>query len=360
MDNNINNISKYIKKIYKKSSKIKYIYEDFKDDFMNSFDDSYDSDSDDDIMEYWQEILEKIITKIIKKIPKLALNTDFQITKSQLYQTIITETRNNKKYRKIADHIKDIKKVSLKIINKYIKKFNKKIGKYGKEQKIETPIIQNNNYKEKARIYEQLDLYEKNNNKECTICFDDITHKNFHVGTCNHVHCIDCIRNHILKNIENSNVNIQCPNSNCKHLFSPKELSLILPNDQLVKLSNISHAIKRNSNVMTINSNSKTFNWSLCKTCNNICIHSTDNYNESHIKCYVCENDDKISVMPQKQYTQPSVNKSDNKKNIKKTKKYMKKKNIKKCPKCGIMILKNGGCSDMRCKHCGKSFNWKY
>lgn len=70
-----------------------------------------------------------------------------------------------------------------------------------------------------------------------------------------------------------------------------------------------------------------------CKKCENKTIEM---HCKSEIECVICGN----------KCVKNKVKKIKKKQN-KETKKYLKEHGIKKCPKCGIYIQKNGGCDEM-------------
>lgn len=180
------------------------------------------------------------------------------------------------------------------------------------------------------------------NIKECPICLQNKFIKLFFLN-CSHFFCYDCIFNYAKYKIEICNLPIKCPSEGCHKFIDEKTIVKIIGSDDFLKekyfkfkqkIEIAKNPILRfctNVDCQNIIQKNPLSNFVSCKCGKQLCF---DCGNAWHVgeSCEEARDEE--------------------------LKKYLKKANIKNCPKCKEIIEKSEGCNAMKCPKCNYSFCW--
>lgn len=212
-------------------------------------------------------------------------------------------------------------------------------------------IGKSNNIRDISRlkIYNNSKLKDALNNN-CAICFDDISLQNIVVLDCDHYFCEPCIKKYIETNIKDRKLNIKCPE--CKVYISNTLIKMIINKHIFIKYENF---LLENTLAMDKD----------CKFCPRpgcgMAMYSLDNNPMKkcpkcdHNFCFNCETTEWHEGVTCKKYQKW---KKENSEVDKSFDKYLKRKLVKKCPRCNVNIEKNKGCDHVHCSNCNHHFYW--
>ena len=192
---------------------------------------------------------------------------------------------------------------------------------------------------------------KKEKNKICKICDDDITKDeelNNKCEQCNSYFCNECLYLHIKELIKNGNYALYCPE--CKNIYTKNKIEQIFSLSKDKELNNLKILLEKNNTKEIILSNPELMfcpivncngfakknndkDYNICNMGHKFCNKCGEKYHENE-KCKEEENIDKLFE------------------------EYSRRYNLKNCPYCHIVVIKNGGCNHMNCKYCGKHWCW--
>lgn len=231
----------------------------------------------------------------------------------------------------------------------------------------ETKIIRNHNMIHPVSIIKEKTYNLKvSEGTVCGICFDPIIRgiPTINDHSCLKKYCTDCYINWIESQIkDNANI-IKCPTPGCKLTIGFKEIN------ELANISNYKNLDTIHTRYQIRNYDpSKSSTLKLCPKngCDSFVLLNTDNTvrglinlsvkcKNNHEFCFNCENDE--------HYPYPCINFQKQEQREKQVQDFLDiesvkwiDKNTKKCPRCKIPIMKNGGCINVRCR-CKTQFCW--
>jgi len=204
---------------------------------------------------------------------------------------------------------------------------------------------------EKLNIY-KIKTKEEIKNK-CKICEEDITKeeeiKN-KCEQCGNYFCSECLYLHIKELIRNGKYALFCPE--CKFVYKKDKINQILLFNiknkeevnnlkKLFEKSNAKEIILSNPELMFCpiancdgfakkNDNEE---YNICTMGHKFCIKCGELWHKDG----KCQKEKEVDELFEK---------------------YSKKYNLKNCPYCHIVTIKNGGCNHMKCHYCGKHWCW--
>ena len=208
-----------------------------------------------------------------------------------------------------------------------------------------------NKKEDKLNIY-KIKTKEKIKNK-CKICEEDITKEEEMKNKCEqcgNYFCSECLYLHIKELIRNGKYALFCPE--CKFVYKKNKIDQILLFNvknkeeinnlkKLLEKSNIKEMILSNPELMFCpivncegfakkNDNEE---YNICTMGHKFCIKCGELWHEEG----KCQKEKEVDELFQK---------------------YSKKYQLKNCPYCHIVTIKNGGCNHMKCQYCGKHWCW--
>ena len=204
---------------------------------------------------------------------------------------------------------------------------------------------------EKINIF-KIKTKEERNNK-CKICEEEITLKeelNNKCEQCNTYFCSECLYLHIKELIKNGKYSLFCPE--CKLVYTKDTIEKILLFNIKDKneVNNLKNLLEKSKTKEIIISNPELMfcpipncdgfarknnnqEYNICTMGHKFCLKCGELWHEDG-KCKEEENIDKLFE------------------------KYSRKYDLKNCPYCHIITIKNGGCNHMKCHYCGKHWCW--
>jgi E3 ubiquitin-protein ligase RNF19A len=263
------------------------------------------------------------------------------------------------KYNKIVKKLETSLRVSNKIHLKEITleeiisdEFNNSDIKLKHKKNSESSLLKKN-----PRIVDDFEISKKKSNLKisrkisemCPICLDTIE-DSFTLNCCKMTFCLPCLEYHTeykLKNFyieksKSSTFSIICPNRECKNLVMTEEdIMKILNTNEKNKYIRIKELVKLANQDGVV----------LCP------IPDCNSYVVDHVKDQVklkCGNAHDFCRNCMKAYHTDSCNKDEVQLEV------IKQLNIKKCPKCQILMEKKEGCNHMTCGNylCKYEFCW--
>ena len=182
-------------------------------------------------------------------------------------------------------------------------------------------------------------------NKICRICLCEINPEHFlRIPICFHEFCRSCILSHIIsQTTSNIFINIKCPT----------ECSEIIPEDFIINILSITDALLRKyikfNQIAKLNQD-PNLRWCVTPGCNGYMIGETSNPKLvcgfcHKATCFLCRNPWHENLDCEAAL--------DNE-----FKKYVKKAEVKECPKCHAKIEKLDGCNHITCTQCRYQFCW--
>ena len=175
---------------------------------------------------------------------------------------------------------------------------------------------------------------------ECSICltpFESLEDE-FSTLTCGCQFCHQCVKAHVQEKISNGIIEISCLNISCDGVMENEEVETFC--DDVMHRRIIT--MRRNLEV----ARDETRMWCPTRDCDGICEIPPSIIGEDRIvKCDQCNRKHNLS-RPDKEDVFISIMGIN--------------ENIISCPKCKILIEKNGGCNLVRCKNCYTEFDGKH
>ena len=281
------------------------------------------------------------LLKQLKEFEKIYANNDeIQIKKYFL------ESKDNLlcQEMKIDIEIEEIRKI------KENEKNEKLALKLSKEKGISNNIMDIN----RVKLFNNK-KFENIVNKDsfyCSICFIDCKIEHIVIMNCDHYFCLDCMRYFLKSNITDRNLNIKCPEPECKNKLNHDDIMLIATDDikEIYEKYLLENTLSKDKN---------------CKFCPKpdcgMAMYSTGENPmlicpKCNIKfCFDCNTSEWHTGITCKNYQKW---KKDNSQSDNKFNEFLKRKKVKKCPKCKVNIEKNGGCNHMHCSNCDHHFQW--
>ena len=264
---------------------------------------------------------------------------NFLTQENGIYQHLFFNSPNKEDFCEICGekkslHIKEINNIS----NSLSFSFYSKNSNYNKiEEKL-------NIYKIKAK--------EIKSNK-CKICEEEISREEEMKNKCeqcNNYFCSECLYMYIKELIRNGKYTLFCPECGFVYkkdkieeilLFNIKNKEEINNLKKLLEKSNTKEIVLSNQELMfcpIVNCDgfakkNKNKEYNVCTMGHKFCIKCGELWHEDG----KCKEEKEIDELFQK---------------------YRKKYNLKNCPYCHIVIIKNEGCNHMTCSYCGKDWCW--
>lgn len=177
---------------------------------------------------------------------------------------------------------------------------------------------------------------------KCSICYDYIDDK--YCLDCYDEFCKNCIQNYIENKIRDNDSKINCPIYSCEREIDYSTIKDLLWSSDFEKYEEmmLRHSI--------LNSDDMSY----CPHCDSVCIkyeHSSKSKcNDCQYKyCFLCK-----CVWSKDHECDNSVFDEI----IENVKEALDEHDVKYCPKCKIIISRNGGCLAVECKNCYTKFCW--
>ena len=174
---------------------------------------------------------------------------------------------------------------------------------------------------------------------ECSICLTPFqsSEEEMYTLNCGCQFCHQCVKAYVQEKISNGIIEISCLNLFCDGVMENKEVETFC--DDFMHRRIIT--MRRNLEV----ARDETRMWCLTRDCEEICEIPPSIIGEDRIvKCEQCNREHNLS-RPDKEDVLISIMGIN--------------ENIISCPKCKILIEKNGGCDLVRCKNCYHHFDGK-
>ena len=188
----------------------------------------------------------------------------------------------------------------------------------------------------------------------CKICEEEILKEQNEneCKLCHNLFCNDCLYLYIKNDIIKGKYKIQCPDSDCDCILTEKIIDKILSfnNSNKNEVISLKNKLENNKTKEMVLSNPNLM-FCLIVDCNGYCKKIINkNYNtcnkghkfcptcgELYHKDGICKDGEKVDQLFEQIY---------------------KKYDLKKCPYCQIVTLKNEGCNHMTCLYCRKNWCW--
>ena len=182
------------------------------------------------------------------------------------------------------------------------------------------------------------EILEEENKNECKIC--------------NNYFFNECIFSYIKETIKNGKYIIKCPDSYCDCLLSKEIIDKILSfnNSFDFEVNNLKYLLEKNKTKEIVLSNPDLMFCPIAN-CEGYCNKKTNK------KYNICNKGHKFCPTCGELYHKNGKCKDEEKVN-ELFDQYYKKYELKKCPYCQIVTLKNGGCNHITCLYCGKNWCW--
>ena len=199
--------------------------------------------------------------------------------------------------------------------------------------------------------YETKKENKNENNEEncCMVCLDIIGTEdleNYKIE-CGHKFCKDCWLNYLNEKI-NSNEDILCMEKTCLKNIKDERIRYFLKDNNILLKKYKNNILKRK----IYNNPNKKF----CPYPNCDGIGEIINFNIPNNKFIKCSKGHEFCFVCLKKWHKGKKCKEEIiDKNLKKWK---NKENSKRCPNCGIILIKNNGCNHMKCTNCKYDFCW--
>ena len=175
---------------------------------------------------------------------------------------------------------------------------------------------------------------------ECSICLTPFQSLEEEISTlsCGCQFCHQCVKAYVQEKISNGIIEISCLNIFCDGVMEKEEVKTFCEDDMHRRII----TMRRNLEV----ARDETRMWCLTRDCDGICEIPPSIIGEDRIvKCDQCNREHNLS-RPDKEDVLISIMGIN--------------ENIISCPKCKILIEKNGGCNLVRCKNCYTEFDGKH
>lgn len=187
---------------------------------------------------------------------------------------------------------------------------------------------------------------------ECKICYDTFPFNDMESLSCGHLYCTPCLYTYYKNKIIEANVNIKCPDPSCEQTANGADIRKIVDDSLFEKFQRFE--------IMASLKAEEHCRWCPREGCENAIIADPSSPLHPRLDCNQCGTafcyDCREKWHPDMtcEQAQETNNPEDEK-----TKKWKRKHHVKKCPNCGIQIMKNRGCSEMTCSNCKIKFDWK-
>ena len=238
------------------------------------------------------------------------------------------------------NNIDDIKENSIDI--KIDFKFNLE-SESNNEKESET-IININSSGNTLHYVSQLNNIEENC---CLVCLDNIENEDleYYKIECGHKFCKECWLNYLEEKIK-TNEDILCMEKTCLKIIKEEIIKNFLKDNQIL--------LEKYEKFLIRKEVYKNPNKKFCPFPNCDGIGIIRDYKSKNNKFIECTKGHKFCFFCLKDWHKGKKCKEDIiDKNLKK---YIKENNSKRCPNCGILVIKISGCNHMTCKNCEYEF----
>ena len=187
----------------------------------------------------------------------------------------------------------------------------------------------------------------------CRICEEEILNEENLITQCEQCHnyfCFECLYLYVKELIKKGKSEIFCPD--CNIIYNKEKIEQIFKYNQLNKneIKDLKYLLEKNitKNLVLSNRNLMFCPITDCQGYANK--NNGQKYNICNLGHEFCS---KCGESWHKDEKCPEEEKVD-----KLFQQYIKKLNLKKCPKCQIVTLKKGGCNHITCLYCKKNWCW--
>ena len=184
----------------------------------------------------------------------------------------------------------------------------------------------------------------------CPLCLCKTEEPSFILQSCGHAYCDECLKQYIESSIVNKNFPIRCCEENCGKYLVLKDFGLLIKNksekDALME-AGIDHFVMKNPHY-----------YKYCPSPNCCMVYRVSDEQMAKVfKCPSCSKETCTACHGNghKEFQSCAAWRAYN--NDGHLFAWAQNKDCRKCPECGLMIEKNGGCMHMACK-CGAHICW--
>ncbi|KAL4454727.1 hypothetical protein ABPG74_021932 [Tetrahymena malaccensis] len=199
---------------------------------------------------------------------------------------------------------------------------------------------------------EQMDYsVDQNLNRECEICYEEMTSQNFKQLQCQDVFHKSCLEQYFKTQINMKKFPLNCPNSKCQQSIQYHDIKEILSDQDFQK-----YEMFQIQNY--IDSHQEEYQWCLTPGCSNAFIK--DQYSKNY-RCGACLISYCLNCKQKYHFGQTCQEYQQSIKFTEQDKQFddlAKSQNFKQCSKCKIWVEKKLGCNNVTCR-CGYTFCYK-
>ena len=174
---------------------------------------------------------------------------------------------------------------------------------------------------------------------ECPICLEEFPSLQAELCglSCGCQFCHQCLKAHVKEKISNGIIEVSCLNTVCNGIMTYDEIQAFCEDGYQQRIMNLRKSLE--------GARDKSLAWCPTRDCDTICEIQPPITNDAQIiRCDQCNNQFNLAELNEKNVVISLMGANEN---------------IISCPRCKLLMEKNGGCSVVRCNNCGWSFNAK-
>ena len=185
---------------------------------------------------------------------------------------------------------------------------------------------------------------------ECPVCICQVEKPMFVLQSCGHAYCTECLKQYLKSSISDKKFPISCCKENCGRRLVLKDFNLLIES----KTERVSLLESALDHFVMMNSTSYKY----CPTPNcSIVYRISDEQMSKAFKCPDCSKETCTACHQNAHGNFSSCAAWREYNDDKGLYEWAGDKDCRKCPKCGAMIEKNGGCRHIACR-CGSHICW--